>query len=752
MGQFWEFLLGNERFRRNLTAYRTIPPQTPHWADFPADLDPRLPRALAELGIRRLYSHQAEACREAMRGRDVVVVTPTASGKTLCYNLPVLDAVLKNPQTRSLYLFPTKALSQDQLDELHGLIDRLREPIRTFTYDGDTPASARPTIRKAAQIVVTNPDMLHVAILPHHTKWLRLFQNLRYVVIDELHQYRGVFGSHVACVIRRLNRLCEFYGSRPTYICCSATIANPEEMAQLLLGRPVHLVDRSGAPRGEKHFFFYNPPVVNRELGIRRSALLESKEIAARLVEAGAQTIVFSRSRLNVEVLSTYLKHRFPPGPGQREVVRGYRGGYLPRERREIERDLREGRIKAVVSTNALELGIDIGTLNAAVLCGYPGTIASTWQQAGRAGRGQGASVAVLVASSSPLDQFIITHPDYFFARSPEHALLNPDNPYILASHLKCAAFELPFRVGESFGGRDPSEYLEELAKHQVLHRSGDRYYWATEGFPAEEVSLRSATWENFVVVDISDQPRVIGEVDRFSAPLLLHEEAIYLHEGQQYQVEKLDYPEKKAYVRRVRVNYYTDAQLAVDVQVLDVLGDRASQSYRSHWGEVLVRARPTMFKKIKFYTHENLGTGPINLPEEQMHTTAYWLCLTAAPARVSREALQGGLAGVAQLLANVAPLYLMCDPGDLRVFPQVRSPFTELPTIYLYDRYPGGTGLAERAFELEQQLLEAAAELLEGCSCASGCPSCVGAPQEVGVEAKEAARAILSMLVGEPR
>ncbi len=721
----------NPKIQSRLTAWRVLPAREGNYADLPGDLDPRLRKALTARGIHRLYSHQAEAYRRVQEGEHVIVVTPTASGKTLCYNLPVLQHTLQEESCRAIYLFPTKALSQDQVAELNHLIDLTGADIKTYTYDGDTPTDARKAIRAAGHIVVTNPDMLHTGILPHHTKWMKLFENLRFVVIDEIHQYRGVFGSHVANVIRRLKRICRFYGSNPQFLACSATIANPGELAAKLTGEKVRVVDNNGAPRGEKHFLFYNPPVVNHRLGIRRSCILESKDLAAIFLRQGIQTITFTRSRLMVEVLLTYLRKavgalsRIPKTPSA-TVIYGYRGGYLPRERRRIEKGLRTGEITGVVSTNALELGIDIGSLQVAVLCGYPGTVSSTWQQAGRAGRRAGVSAAILVAGSSPLDQYVVTHPEYFFGGSPEHGLVNPDNLYILVSHLKCAAFELPFQEGEEFGVDATSEILEFLEEEGVLHRAGNRWYWMSESFPAEEISLRSASAENFVVIDTTNGSRVIGEVDRPSAPMLVHEEAIYIHGGQQYQVERLDYEEKKAYVRQVDVNYYTDANLAVQIAVLEVDESQETAGAVKNRGEVSVTAVATMFKKIKLYTHETIGSGRIHLPEEQMHTTAYWLTVPGSiTTNWKPDDLQAALVGLATLLENIAPLYLMCDTRDIRAVPQVRSPFTGLPTVYIYDSYPGGIGLSEKVYSLHEQLLSAALEVLENCPCREGCPSC---------------------------
>lgn len=725
---------------KNITHWQTIPAREAEYAEFPAAMHEHLKEALRSRGIERLYVHQALTFEAALRGDHTVTVTPTASGKTLCYNLPVLQSILEDTSSRALYMFPTKALSQDQVMELQEMIDCMEADIKTHTYDGDTPPTVRQVIRNAGHIVVTNPDMLHAAILPHHTKWVKLFENLKYVVIDEVHSYRGVFGSHVANVIRRLKRICKFYGSKPQFLLASATIANPKEHADRLIGEETTLIDRNGAPAGEKHFIFYNPPVVNKQLGIRRSSVLESQKLASLLLNQGIQTIVFARSRARVEILLTYIREAVKKRLGE-DAVRGYRGGYLPKQRREIERGLREGRIRGVVSTNALELGIDIGQLQACVINGYPGTIASTWQQSGRAGRRQDVAVTVLVASSNPLDQYIVQHPEFFFNRSPEQARIHPDNLIILLDHVKCAAYELPFERGEKFGEERLEDLLEFLVEERVLHESGSRWYWMAQSFPANNISLRSAAQENFVIIDTTAGHRVIGEVDRFSAPTLIHEEAIYIHEGTQYQVEKLDYEEKKAYVREVSVDYYTDANLAVELKVLHEDRVQQSEAVSKHYGEVTVNARPTIFKKIKLRTHENIGSGPIHLPEEELHTSSYWISFgEQVTAKFTNQDMQFALLGLSNVLVHLAPLYLMCDPLDIRVVPQVKSVHTKQPTIYLYDRYPGGIGLSERLYELHNELLREAEALIAGCGCLSGCPACVGPIEEVGITGKELA------------
>jgi len=733
-------------FPGEVTLDHVIPETAADFVPLPAGLRPELVAALGRRGIERLYSHQALAYDAVRNGRHLVVVTPTASGKTLCYNLPVLQRLLENPERRALYVYPTKALAQDQLAELSALKHGLPIEVRVDTYDGDTPPGRRTAIREGGHVVMTNPDMLHTGLLPHHTRWRRLFSSLEFVVIDELHTYRGLFGSQVANVIRRLKRICAFYGSSPTFICASATIGNPLELAQRLLEEEnIALVDRSGAPRGMRRLIFYNPPLVNREMGIRKSSMLEARRIATPWIRSGVQTIVFCRSRLQVEVMLSYLRQELAPRLDANRKVRGYRAGYLPLHRREIEAGLRGGDITGVVSTNALELGIDIGSLQCAVLVGYPGTIASTWQQLGRAGRRSG-SVGVFVASSSPLDQFIVRHPEYFLSTDPEEGLIDPDNLLLLAGHLQAGLFELPFEEEERLGHADVGELLRLFEDDGSATRSAGRWFWSRQAFPAEEVHLRRILADNVVIIDTSQpRPQVIGEMDQFTAPVLLHEEAVYLHEGAQYHVDRLDWDEKKAYVRPVAVDYYTDALASVTVQVLDTFaGPDGDALTRSH-GEVKITSLASMFKKIRFHTHENIGAGPIHLPEQTLHTTGYWITVDEAPWRsLGRETLEAGLQGMAHSLRHIASLRLMCDPRDLGSVAEVRSVTTQLPTVTVYEVYPGGVGYAARLYELHRELLNDAASLVRECPCAAGCPSCVG-PLHLVEGAKEACLKLLS-------
>jgi DEAD/DEAH box helicase domain-containing protein len=773
-----ELLTGSET-GSCITATRFFPPRPARWAPFPPELDARIADALRQRGIRELYAHQARAWEVVRSGKNLVVVTPTASGKTLCYNLPALQALVETPDARVLYLYPTKALAQDQLAELQELARGLPD-LRMFTYDGDTPQDARRAIRGRSNLVLTNPDMLHSGILPHHTKWVNLFQNLSYVVIDELHAYRGVFGSHLANLIRRLKRICRHYGSSPRFLMASATIANPDELARRLIGDDVELIAESGAPAGEKLFVCYNPPVVNPELGIRAPALTEASRLAVRFLKAEIATIVFAQSRLATEVLLASIKAQVETKPGQSGIVRGYRGGYLPGRRREIEQGLRDGHVQGVVSTSALELGVNIGHLDAAILAGYPGSIASLWQQAGRAGRRSEASAAIFVATSSPLDQFMATHPDYLFGSPPEHARINPDNPFILASHLKCAAFELPFDDGERFGDQDVETYLRLLEEEGLLHHAGGRWHWTAETYPADHVNLRTVTSDNFLVIDTGWQDarqkkrrQVIAEVDWKSAFSMIYPKAIYMVEGEIYEVQALHFredEEKVAYVKRAPVDYFTDAIEAKGVWVLETMARHDSPLLRMEQGEVLVAGKVVGFKKIKFGSLENVGSGEVELPQQEMHTASIWL--TVDPELLERisprkEELVDGLRGLAHLFHELAPLFLLCDPRDLGSWVGDRAPAEHgvvataqstkarllaapafAPTIYLYDSHPGGIGLADRLFELVPALLDRSLEVLEHCPCQVGCPSCVGPVNDVGRRAKVVATSILRRLL----
>lgn len=742
----WQY---DEELKQNIVHWQTLEEKAASYAPFPEDLHPSIQKALQSRGIEQLYTHQRQAFDFAQQGKSYTAVTPTASGKSLCYHLPVLQKILEDPSSRAIYLFPTKALAQDQKADLNEIIELMGEEILSYTYDGDTAPAIRQKVRKAGHIVMTNPDMLHSGILPHHTKWVSLFENLKYIVIDELHTYKGVFGSHVAHVIRRLKRICAFYGSEPIFICTSATIKNPQELAEKLTNSKHELIANSGAPVGKKTFLFYNPPIVHPTFGVRRSSILEVRDLATRLYEAGIQSIVFAKSRVRVEMLVTYLKS-LTKNKIKDESIRGYRGGYLPTERRAIEKGLRNGTIQVVVSTNALELGVDIGQLQACIMTGYPGNIASAWQQAGRAGRRQDSALIIYVANSTALDQYVVQNPNYLLGSSPEEALINPENILILMDHLKCAAFELPFSMSDSYGEFEVQQLLEFLQGEGVLVKTSSQWYWMSERFPAHEVSLRSASQENVVIIDqsIPAGTKVIGEMDTYSAMTLLHEEAIYLHQGTQFQVEFLDWEEKKAYVREVDVDYFTDANLAVELKVLN---EDKSASYKAatvSYGDISLLAIPTIFKKIRFQTHENIGSGKIHIPPLEMHTNATWMSFEL-PENWSEEMLTDALTGAAYAISSFIPLYLQCDRNDLSVVPQVKSVHNDKPTLFVYDSYPGGIGLSERVYDILVPILEETIKHVRNCPCQTGCPSCIGAQDSLN-ESKSKVLKVLSILLSE--
>ncbi len=753
-----------------LTADRELAPTEGRFAPLPGDLPPTLLAALHARGITQLWDHQAQAIAAARAGKHVVIATPTASGKSLCFHLPVLDAIARGlaggEDASAIYLYPTKALSRDQEAGLRDLIGASGLDIPAIVYDGDTPGDARRAARERSPIVMTNPDMLHAGILPHHAHWARTLQRLKYVVIDELHTYRGVFGSHVAHVIERLKRAAAFHGAKPVFLCATATIGNPREHAARILGvdeAEVELVDQTGAPRGKRRFFLFNPPVVNAELGVRASYVKSAVNLAADLVRAKVPTIVFGQSRNSVEIMLKYLRDKVASECGA-EALMAYRGGYLPETRRRVEEGLRNGEILCVVATNALELGIDIGDLDAVICAGYPGSVAETWQRFGRAGRRGSQSIAVMVASSNAIDQYLARTPEHLLAGSAEEARIDPTNTEILVQHLKCAAFELPFVGGESYAGLgadDTREALRFLAGHGVVHESGDRFHWAADSYPANHVSLRSIGWDNFVIIDKSTG-RALAELDWRATPTMLHEQAIYQHDGEQYQVEKLDYENHKAFVTKVVPDYFTTAMTNRKISVIEETKRGPIGRASAAWGEVSVVEKVVGYKKIKFHTHENAGYGDVRLPDIQKHTTSFWLTVPEALCEelgMGRAAAIDGLRGVGRALETVATLALMCDPRDLgqtlgdvgdddappRASGGAHAGFD--PTIFLFDNVPGGVGLAERIHEHAGELLARAGHLIGNCTCAEGCPLCVGAASNEGSTRKRAALGMLSLL-----
>ncbi|MBN2004286.1 MAG: DEAD/DEAH box helicase [Anaerolineae bacterium] len=834
-------LRADPRFVRNVTAWQTLPAREAGYGPWP-DVAAELATAGRARGIAQLYTHQERTVTAALAGQNAIMATSTASGKTLGYTLPVLDTLLRDPTATALLIFPTKALAHDQIAALERWIASIQAPIALRPYDGDTSTHHRAAIRKEARILVTNPDMLHLGILPHHPQWMRFFSGLRYVVLDELHTYRGVFGSHVANVLRRLRRVARFYGAHPQFIAASATIANPQALAESLWEAPVTAIEDDAAPTGVRHVLFYNPPLLNPTLGLRASASAEALSLAVKLLRTGVQTIVFARARISVELLLRELRERAGQAGFSPDAIQGYRGGYLPHERRTIEQGLRTGQVRIVVATNALELGIDIGALDAAILVGYPGSIAATRQQMGRAGRRAGTSLAVFIATPTPLDQYLVTHPEYFFDRSPEAARVAPDTLSLLTSHLACAAFELPFAQGEPFGNyAEAGALLEFLAEEGVLHRGSDRFTWVSDGYPAQGISLRSATPDNVVIKAIDGG--VIGTLDRLSAPRLVHTGAVYFHAAESYLIESLDWEQGLALARPADLDYYT---IASTTSKVERLAARQTVPLRADAGapapgtltdeEVLVHTHTVAYRRVNQDTHETLGWGEIALPEMLLETEAFRLTLSepvvealadigvlVAPLdygpdwpRIREEILardmrrcricgavahpdhslevhhltplrvflsqhprqaalklahapenlitlcptchrqierangaRTALGGLAYLLNNLAPVFLMCDPGDLGTSVEARDAESRLPAVIVYDAVPGGVGLSPRLVELWESLAQAALERVRDCSCFSGCPSCVGPAGEAESGAKEATRLLLETLRG---
>ncbi len=753
MDTFLEKLKSDPQLAKQISHWQSVPARKGKYAELPEELSTELWEMLKQRDITQLYSHQLAAYRAARRGEHVVVVTPTASGKTLSYNLPVVQTLLENPEMRALYMFPTKALSQDQQSELNEIVLGGMLPLKVATYDGDTPQSLRVSARESGRIVISNPDMMHAGVLPNHPKWIKFLSNLKYVVIDEVHTYRGVFGSHMTNLVRRLKRIAEFYGSSPQFILCSATIGNPQELAEQIIEEKVTLIDQNGSPAGEKHVVLYNPPLVDAVQGIRRGVVLEAKNIALTFLRRKIKTIIFARSRLRTELIASYIKKAVQNIYTENEGLRieSYRGGYLPNERRQIEKGLREGKIHGVVSTNALELGIDIGALDAAVLAGMPASIASIWQQAGRAGRRSNVSIAVLIASAAPTDQFLVQHPDYFFGRSPESAWINPDNLYVLIDHLKCAVFELPFKEGDVFGATMHTDELEEalsyLEEGGAVRKSAGRWYWSGKGYPAEEVSLRTTSPRSVVIIDTTGgKNEVIGEMDVPSAKELLFPNAVYLHRDRQYLSLELDIENLKCYIKESQLNYYTDSVVKTDIKVLEVDSSETYSDCKVINGDVLVRSQVAKYKKLKFGTHENLGYGDIHLPEEEVHTRSILMAFvpqsSAARAMesVNPEIREHVIAHIGTLIRNVAPVFLLCERSDIGIAERIKDPFTEVATIYVYDTAPGGIGLSEGFAEKRMQVLRAAYELVHQCSCEYGCPSCIGPDEGKSEDNKKAA------------
>jgi DEAD/DEAH box helicase domain-containing protein len=825
--QFISHLLETPRHAQTIVSSQELAARMGESEDFPEGLHPYLNALLLRMGISRLYKHQAEAIRRVFAGKNIVISTGVSSGKSMAYWLPILQEIVSGGKAKALLLYPTKALEQDQMQKLGGMCTALvaagSRRIQSAIYDGDTPPGLRSKIRRNADIIASNPDMLHLGILPNHPLWSSFISCLRFVVIDEIHYYRGVMGSHFANVIRRLKRICRVYGVKPIFICTSATLGNARELAGNILEDEVEEIFEDSSRQGARHYMIVNPPIVERDLGIRRSSMMESVSLARIGLKHDLQSILFSVTRPSVEMIYLAMSEKEKP------FIAAYRSGYLADERRKIERDLREGRLKMVISTNALELGIDIGGLDLAIINGYPGSIAAVRQEAGRAGRKGRRGVAILVAGSNPLDQYICNHPEYLWESNPEQALIDPDNTEILLRQLDCAVCELALREGESFGRMPYIEllgYLELLMKEGKIRKVGNKFMSISGRYPAQDVSIRNASG----VYPILCEGRVIGSVDADSAHWMTHPNAIYLHSSETYIVQKLDLEKGLVEVRPLEADYYTRALRESELEVEKLVWSRNLDWGKKHFGEVKVHSRVSGFKKIRFGSMEVLGTDDLDLPVQILHTKAWWISLSEVcvhqireqglwnsgsadygkgwrklteairmrdayrcvncgakengrawdvhhkvPLRMFKDILaandpqnlvtlcprchhlaeqrvqvQSGIAGLGYLIHNLAPFFVMCASTDLGLHFEAES---ELcggnPVIALYDMIPGGIGLSQKLYDIQQQIFAAAYERVQSCRCESGCPACVGPVAEMGEGAKAHAAAILEQISG---
>lgn len=735
ISDFLEAIQTSRGYRGQIVHVNRIPPREAKFSDPLTNLSPTVVRALSSIGISSLYSHQAKAVDLVSEGKNIAIVTSTASGKTVCYNIPVLESLLADRESTALLMFPTKALAQDQLRVLGHFSSAdpaLQDLVRAGTYDGDTPRETRRKLKNEANIILTNPDMLHQGILPYHSRWSRFFSRLRYVVVDEMHTYRGIFGSNVANVLRRLRRILDHYGASPRFILCSATIANPEELAQTLIGEACEVISDDGSPRGPKLFVLWNPPFLDSHRMGRRSSNVEAHELMVELIEAGIQTIAFTKARVVAELVLRYVRDALSRrNPHLAEKVSAYRAGYLPEERRKIEKALFSGDLLAVASTNALELGIDVGSLDASIIVGFPGTIASTWQQAGRAGRKSDEALVVFIGYNDPIDQYLMRHPAYFFGQTPEHAVIDPVNPYILAGHLSCAAFEIPLREeDQAIFGQLTQPVMSVLEEVKRLKTIDDRTYWATTEFPAASVGLRTISDDTFTIIDATDAEKVIGVVDAISAPELVYPEGIYIHGGDTYLVRDLDLEGKVAYVERKEVDYYTQPIIESSIRVKAERRSAMWADVNIFYGDATVSWKTTAFKKIKFYSLDSIGYGKVDIPTQHLETVSLWMYPEKEVTYHLREMDKNpveGLVALKNVLINILPLFVMCDRQDIGGI--VESSNTGRPAVFLYDRFKGGLGFCEKAYGLLPKVMREALRVIEDCPCDSGCPSCVGLP-----------------------
>jgi DEAD/DEAH box helicase domain-containing protein len=696
-------------------------------------LHPALQARLESSGMSALYSHQVEALNAIFAGKNIIASTPAASGKTLCYQLATLEAILDDKNSHAIYIFPTKALAQDQLRSLKELAcPQLLPREAVATFDGDTPQAERPNIKRRARVILTNPDMLHFAVLPNHQSWSRLLRKLKYVVIDEAHIYRGVFGSHMANVVRRLRRLCTFYGSNLQFICCSATIANPREHAQNLVGLPFEAITEDGSPHGEKYFAFWNPPTIDKANSSRRSPNSEAAFLFHQLMQKNIRSLVFARTRRLTELIYLYTQEQLLPP--LRDKISPYRAGYLPEDRHQIERQFLDGEFLGLVATTALELGIDIGDLDATVLTGYPGSIASAWQQAGRSGRSTGSSLSFLIAQDNPLDQYLMHNPDFFFSKNFDNALINPDNPYILKPHLLCAAWEKPLgEKDKEFFAADIDVVLAELEQEGKLRKLQGRWYPSPAvTYPAQDINIRATAGQNYAIIDVS-QGCLLETVEASFAFPQIHPGAIYLHQGESYLITELNLAKHIAAAVPASVNYYTQAKEITDIRVVKKVKEKGCQGVKVYLGDVDVTTTVIGFKRKRQFTEEVIGEEPLDLPPQSFFTKALWFDLPQkAIDRIATAGLDfhGGLHACEHAAIGILPLFALCDRNDIGGVSTPFHPDTGKAQIFIYDAYPGGIGIAEKGFEIVEKLWQATLKLIKECPCQDGCPSCIQSPK----------------------
>ncbi len=728
---FLEQLTAAEDYQGQIEHIEVIPARQARYGELKSELSEDVRQVLDDLGLKKLYRHQVQAIEAVLAGKNVVIAAGTASGKTLCYTLPLAQAIHDDPTTRAILTYPTKALAQDQLGKLGAF--GAGTVFTAHTYDGDTPQNQRRRIRQHAQVILTNPDMLHVAICPYHESWADFFRHLRYVVLDEVHTYRGVFGSHTANVLRRLRRIARHHGADPQFICTSATIGNPQEHCERLVGLDFEVVQEDTSAQGRRFFVFWNPPLVDKDLGQRRSGNMEAAELTVRLAREGIRTITFTQARQQAELILQHMR-RLADDAQLRKQLMAYRGGYLPEQRREIEQQLFSGDLLAVAATSALELGVDIGGLDAVVMTGYPGSISSVWQQVGRGGRGQQDALAVLVALPGGVDQYVVEHPGYLLDADQERVLINPENRFILGEHLLCAAYELPLAEDdEDFFGPQMSAILQALEEHSYL-RKRRRWHWAGDVniYPPAEVNIRSTGGADYEIIDTSCD-ELLGTIDQTSVYWITYPGAVYRHQGENYLVTGLDPESCCVTVEPTDVEYYTRTLEVSDVAVIAAYdGRELAGCGQISLGEVNVHNQVVGYRKFHLETGQQCGVEKLNLPAQDFETMGVWFAVAEPEATMLAEDahhLMGSMHGLEHAIIALLPLFALCDPHDIGGVTYSDHPDIGTGGIFVYDGYPGGVGICEEAFYRAEEVLGAVYERITSCPCGAGCPACVQSP-----------------------